>query len=243
MSLPAADYAEVIKNIQAEIAAARARSVNAAPQVQLLAVSKTHPAAEAEACWRAGQPLGLAALAENKVQELLEKKAKLSPDIKWHFIGHLQTNKVKQVLGQTELIHSLDSWRLAEEINHRAELLQIEVKCLLEVNVAAEDSKFGLAPDELWDFCQAARDLPRVRICGLMTVAPAAESPEQARPVFAELRRLRDELRQRAEKVAYSYLDLQELSMGMSNDYKVAIEEGATIVRLGSVIFGARIYR
>ncbi len=243
MGLPAADFAEIINNIQAEIAAARARSANAAPRIHLLAVSKTRPAAEAAACWQAGQPLGLAALAENKVQELLEKKSKLPADIRWHFIGHLQTNKVKQVLGQAELIHSLDSWHLAEEINRRAETLQIVVKCLLEVNVAAESSKFGLRPDELWDFCKSARDLPGVRICGLMTVAPAVDNPEQARPVFAELRSLRDELRQRAEKVAYSHLDLQELSMGMSNDYKVAVEEGATMVRLGSLIFGARVYR
>ena len=109
--------------------------------------------------------------------------------------------------------------------------------------MAAEDSKFGLAPDELWDFLQAVRDFQHLRICGLMTVAPAVDNPEQVRPVFAELRCLRDKLRQRAEKVAYSNLNLQELSMGMSNDYRVAVEEGATMVRLGSVIFGDRIYR
>ena len=159
------------------------------------------------------------------------------------FIGHLQTNKVKQVLGRAALLHALDSWRLALELERRAAALDITAKCLVEVNVAAEASKFGLAPAEVWDFLQEVATLPHVRICGLMTVAPAAENPEEARPIFAELRRMRDMMRQRVEKVAYSNLDLQELSMGMSNDYKVAVEEGATIVRLGSVIFGDRIYR
>lgn len=245
MSLPAADYAEVIHNIQTEIAAARARSSHAAPAVRLLAVSKTVDAGRAAACWQAGAPLGLAGLAENKVQELLEKSVKLPPATPWHFIGHLQTNKVKQLLGVDglALIHSLDSLRLAEEIERRAAARLMTARCLLEVNVAAEDSKFGLAPAELWDFMQAVSGFKHLRICGLMTVAPAVEEPEAARPVFAELRRLRDSLRQRAEKVAYSNLDLQELSMGMSNDYKVAVEEGATMVRLGSVIFGDRIYR
>ena len=113
----------------------------------------------------------------------------------------------------------------------------------MEVNVAAEGSKFGLAPAELWDFLQSCAALSHVNIRGLMTVAPAVEQPEQARPVFAELRNLRDKMRQRAEKVAYSNLSLQELSMGMSNDYRVAVEEGATLLRVGSRIFGARIYR
>lgn len=240
MSLPAADYAEVINKIQTEIAAAKERGLNAAPRVRLLAVSKTVDCLRAAACWQTGRVDGLA---ENKVQELAQKSAQLPPQVCWHFIGHLQTNKVKQVLGRAALLHALDSWRLAEELERRAAALDITARCLVEVNVAAEASKFGLAPAELWDFLQAVGGLPHVQIGGLMTVAPAVENPEEARPVFAELRRLRDIMRQKAEKVAYSNLDLQELSMGMSNDYKVAVEEGATIVRLGSVIFGDRIYR
>ena len=141
------------------------------------------------------------------------------------------------------LLHSLDSWRLAVELEKQAEARGFLVECLVEVNVAAEGSKFGLAPAELWDFLQSCAALSHVNIRGLMTVAPAVEQPEQARPVFAELRNLRDKMRQRAEKVAYSILYLQELSMGMSNDYRVAVEEGATLLRVGSRIFGARIYR
>ena len=247
MDLPAAEqteaFAEILREIQAEIALAQERSVYAAPRVQLLAVSKTVDCCRAAACWQAGQALGLAGLAENKVQELAPKCAQLPPEVCWHFIGHLQTNKVKQVLGRAALLHALDSWRLALELERRAAALDITAKCLVEVNVAAEASKFGLAPAEVWDFLREVTTLPHVRICGLMTVAPAAENPEEARPIFAELRRMRDMMRQRVEKVAYSNLDLQELSMGMSNDYKVAVEEGATIVRLGSVIFGDRIYR
>lgn len=240
MSLSAADFAEVISEIQAEIAAARERGAHAAPKVRLLAVSKTVEAARAAACWQTGLVDGLA---ENKVQELVQKSAQLPPQVCWHFIGHLQTNKVKQVLSHAALFHALDSWRLAEELERRAAALAVKARCLVEVNVAAEASKFGLAPAELWDFLQEVAALPHVQIDGLMTVAPAAENAEEARPVFAELRRLRDIMRQRAEKVAYPNLNLQELSMGMSNDYKVAVEEGATIVRLGSVIFGNRIYR
>ena len=247
MGLPAAEqteaFAEILREIQEEIALAQERSVYAAPRVQLLAVSKTVDCGRAAACWQAGQALGLAVLAENKGQELAQKCAQLPPEVCWHFIGHLQTNKVKQVLGRASLLHALDSWRLALELERRAAALDITAKCLVEVNVAAEASKFGLAPAEVWDFLWEVATLPHVRICGLMTVAPAAENPEEARPIFAELRRMRDMMRQRVEKVAYSNLDLQELSMGMSNDYKVAVEEGATIVRLGSVIFGDRIYR
>ena len=228
-----------------DIAELREASPNAAPQVKLLAVSKTVEAERVAACWQAGQPLGLAGLAENKVQELGQKSAALPAMIPWHFIGHLQTNKVKQLLAVPRLVllHSLDSWRLAVELEKQAEARGFLVECLVEVNVAAEGSKFGLAPAELWDFLQSCAALSHVNIRGLMTVAPAVEQPEQARPVFAELRNLRDKMRQRAEKVAYSNLSLQELSMGMSNDYRVAVEEGATLLRVGSRIFGARIYR
>jgi hypothetical protein len=157
-------------------------------------------------------------------------------------IGHLQTNKVKYIIDKVEMIHSLESWRLALEIEKRAASCGRIIPCLLEVNVAAEDSKFGLAPAELWDFVQEAAQLEHLQIAGLMTVAPNAPA-EEVRPVFAELRRLRDELHEKSEKFAFKSVTMQELSMGMSNDYRIAVEEGATMVRVGSRIFGQRIYR
>lgn len=239
------ECAERLGQLLREIAELREASPHAASQVKLLAVSKTVEAWRAAACWQAGQPLGLAGLAENKVQELRQKSEFLPQTTPWHFIGHLQTNKVKQLLAtpRLRLLHSLDSWHLAVELEKQAEARGLPLDCLVEVNVAAEGSKFGLAPTELWDFLQSCAALSHVNIRGLMTVAPAVEQPEQARPVFAEMRSLRDKMQQRAEKVAYSNLSLQELSMGMSNDYRVAVEEGATMVRIGSRIFGARIYR
>lgn len=241
------ELAKRLGQLLREIAESQAAGPHAAPRVKLLAVSKTVEAWRAAACWRVGQPLGLAGLAENKVQELGQKSAALAQQTlpPWHFIGHLQTNKVKQLLATPRLVllHSLDSWHLAVELEKQAEARDLLVECLVEVNVAAEGSKFGLAPAELWDFLQSCAALPHVNIRGLMTVAPAVEQAEQARPIFAEMRSLRDKMRQRAENVAYSNLSLQELSMGMSNDYRVAVEEGATLVRIGSRIFGERIYR
>lgn len=230
--------AENLAEVRAEIAHAKAVGAHAADNVKLLAVSKTVPADVVAACWR----LGVDGLAENRVQELLTKQEELPADAKWHMIGHLQTNKVRQIIGRVQMIHSLESWRLAEEIEKRAAAQNIIVPCLLEVNVAAEDSKFGLAPAEVWDFVQAAAGLPHIKLAGLMTVAPNAPA-EEVRPVFAELRELRAEINRRAEKIADLAVNLQELSMGMSNDYKIAVEEGATMVRVGSRIFGGRVYR
>ncbi len=231
----AADLAEV----KAAIAKAQAEGEHAARTVRLLAVSKTVEAPKVAACWQ----LGVDGLGENRVQELLSKKAQLPPAAKWHLIGHLQTNKARQIIGEVELIHSLESLRLAEELEKRAAAAGLTVHCLLEVNVAGEESKFGLAPAEVWDLAaEIAQDMPHIALDGLMTVAPNAPAAE-VRPVFAELRELRDEIRRKAEKFALNRLNMQELSMGMSNDYKIAVEEGATIVRVGSRIFGGRVYR
>lgn len=229
--------AENLAQIKADIAAAKS-SPNAAAMVKLLAVSKHNPAEAAAACWG----FGVDGLAENRVQELLPKQAALPPGVKWHLIGHLQTNKVRQVIGQVELIHSLESLHLAAEVEKRAAAAGLTVPCLIEVNMAGEESKFGLAANEVDDFVAAVAGLSHIALCGLMTVAPDAPA-EETRPVFAGMRRLRDELRRKYEKFANPRLNLQELSMGMSNDYKIAVEEGATMVRVGSRIFGERIYR
>lgn len=236
-----AEYADITENIarvRAEIERARLRGRHAAPSVRLLAVSKTVEAPRVAAAWQCG----VDALAENKVQELLEKQGQLPDEARWHLIGHLQTNKVRQIIDKVELIHSLDSLRLAAEIEKRAAAAGRVVHCLIEVNVAAEESKFGLAPADVWDMLTQVAEMPHIVIDGLMTVAPDAPA-EEVRPVFAALRELRDELRAKAEKNSFSNISMQELSMGMSNDYRIAVEEGATMVRVGSSIFGGRVYR
>lgn len=239
-----ADYSYMEQNlaeVRAQIAAAKA-APHAARSVKLLAVSKHNPAEAAVACWG----YGVDALAENRVQEMLEKQdampESIRDEVKWHLIGHLQTNKVRQIIGRVQMIHSLESERLAAEIEKRAAAAGVIMPCLIEVNMGGEESKFGLAPDEVADFVDYLAGLQHIAVRGLMTVAP--DAPEAVvRPVFADMRRLRDDLRRKYEKFADERLDLQELSMGMSNDYRIAVEEGATMVRVGTRIFGARIYR
>ena len=236
-----AEYADIAGNIaviKQQIEQARINGAHSAAAVRLLVVSKTVEAPRVAYAWGCG----VDALAENKVQELLDKQGQLPPEARWHFIGHLQTNKVRQVFDKVELIHSLDSLRLAAEIEKRAAAAERVVHCLIEVNVAAEESKFGLSPAEVWDMLVELAGMPHIAVDGLMTVAPDAPA-EEVRPVFAALRGLRDEMRTRAEKNSFSNIFMQELSMGMSNDYRIAVEEGATMVRVGSSIFGGRIYR
>lgn len=229
--------ADNLAEIRAEIAQAKL-SPHAAETVKLLAVSKHNPAEAAAACWS----LGVDGLAENRVQELLPKTEALPSDVKWHLIGHLQTNKVRQVIGKVVLIHSLESERLADEIEKRAAAAGLQVPCLIEVNMAGEESKFGLLADEVEDFVDYLFDKQHIVVGGLMTVAPDVPA-EEVRPVFADMRRMRDKLVAKYEKFANNRLNLQELSMGMSNDYRIAVEEGATMVRVGTKIFGQRIYR
>lgn len=229
--------ADNLAEIRAEIAKAKLSS-RAARDVRLLAVSKNNPAEAAAACWGCG----VDGLAENRVQELLEKSAALPDNVVWHMIGHLQTNKVRQIIGKVAMLHSLESERLADEIEKRAAAAGIALPCLVEVNMAAEESKFGLAADEVADFIDYLFDKEHIVVRGLMTVAPDAPESE-VRPVFAEMRCLRDKLAEKYEKFANPRVNLQELSMGMSNDYRIAVEEGATMVRVGTKIFGQRIYR
>lgn len=227
------DIAGALREIRTNIAAARERSPLAAQQVKLLAISKTKPLELVREAWRAGQE----DFGENKVQELVPKQEAL-PQARWHLVGHLQTNKVKYLIGRTELIHSLDSLTLAAEIEKRAAAADLLTRCLVQVNIAEEDSKSGLLVPELADFLTALADYPHLRVEGLMTIGPMVDDPEEIRPVFAQLRQLF--WREQARNLPH--LELRWLSMGMSHDYQVAVEEGANIVRVGSSIFGARYY-
>ena len=202
--------------------------------VKLVAVSKTKPVEAIEEAYEAGQRV----FGENRVQELAEKYEILPKDIEWHMIGHLQTNKVKDAVRLTSLIHSVDSIRLAETIDKEAAKKGIVANVLLEVNMAKEDTKFGLMPEEVMDFIHEIVRFQNIKVQGLMTIAPFVENPEENRIHFANLRKLSVDIAK--EKV--DNVNMSILSMGMTNDYEVAIEEGATMVRIGTGIFGARNY-
>jgi PLP dependent protein len=212
--------------VKSAIATAAKVSGRDPQSVRLIAVSKTVGIEEVRLAYN----LGIHDFGENRVQDAAEKVKDL-PEAKWHFIGHLQSNKVKDVLPFYSLIHSLDRKSLANALQNYAEKMGMTVDVLLQVNVSGEKSKYGLAPDELPSFLDYLCDLKKIRLCGLMTMAPYVEDAEEARPYFRQLRQLRDHY-------SFSCPDLKELSMGMTNDYKVAVEEGATIVRIGTAIFG-----
>lgn len=222
-----------LRQIRADIAAAEQRAGRAPGSVLLLAVSKTFPAEDVVQAYRDGQR----DFGENRLQEAMGKMPQLPPDCRWHLIGPLQRNKVRKALEQGfALIEAVDSAKLAQAVSRIAGELGVTARILLEVNVDGEESKHGFTPEELltgWDELTA---LPNLDICGLMCIPAPTESPEEARPAFAALRTLAETLRQRGP------LPLPELSMGMSHDYAVAVEEGATIVRVGSAIFGRRTY-
>lgn len=224
---------EAVEHIQARIADAAVRSGRTASDVQLIAVSKTHPA---EAI-REALECGLGVFGESKLQEARAKIAESPSRARWHFIGHLQSNKVRPALPLFELFHSVDRLDLASTINRIAGELGLFPRILLEVNMAGESSKFGFKPDELSEKIEPLLELDRLQIEGLMTIPPYAEDPEHSRPFFARLRELRDDLATR------NNVRLDTLSMGMSGDFEVAIAEGATIVRIGTAIFGARTYK
>ena len=198
--------------------------------VRLVAVSKTYPPAVIQEAWNSGQHV----FGENRVQDALPKIAELPAKAEWHFIGHLQSNKIRKALPAFTLIHGVDNLELAQQINRIAGEMGLTANILLEINVSGEATKFGFSPADLRQNLEGLLCLPNIRINGLMTMAPYSEDPETARPVFSKLRILRDEL---AAKTGQA---LRELSMGMSGDFEVGIEEGATIVRIGSSIFGHR---
>lgn len=197
--------------------------------VTIVAVTKYVGVAEAEDILTDG----FTELGENRWQNAKAKWEAIGERANWHFIGHLQTNKVKDVVGRFNCIHSLDRLALAEEISRKAVQANVTVDVFIQLNVSGETSKYGLAPTELMAFAAQIRDLPGLRVVGLMTMAPYATVPEEARPVFRELRKLRDALNEQSI-IPYP---VEGLSMGMSGDYEIAIEEGATHVRLGSVLF------
>lgn len=216
--------AENLAAVQRRVAAACERAGRSPDEVMLVGVSKTQPAEAIAEAWAAG----LRDFGENRVQEAAAKVASLAEQgvtPTWHLVGHLQSNKIGLALGLFGILQSVDSTRLAGMISQRA---KHPVPILLEVNVAGEASKFGFAPDALDRACREIEALPNLDLCGLMTVAPMTGDPEALRPVFGRLRELRDGL------------GLRELSMGMTEDFEVAIEEGATIVRVGRAIFGER---
>lgn len=214
--------AQRLEQVRERIAAACQRAGRSPREVSIVAVAKGFPPEAIREAWEAG----VRHLGENRVQEALAKRPHLQDlPLTWHMVGHLQTNKVKAALELFDIIQSVDSLRLAQELDRRASR---PMPVLLEVNVAGEASKFGFSPDELSQAWPRLRDLPNLEVRGLMTVAPIADDPEAVRPVFRRLREMAEAL------------GLRELSMGMSDDFEVAIEEGATMVRLGRAIFGER---
>jgi len=219
-----------LQDIRARIAAGCARSGREPSTVELLAVAKTQPA---EAVSAAAE-LGLTLFGENRVQEAKAKIGRCPGRLRWHMIGHLQSNKCRDAVSLFSMIESVDSLELAREINKWCEKFAETMPILLEVNIAGESSKFGYPPRRLLAELAEINALPKIEIHGLMTVAPWSQSPEKVRPVFRGLR----ELKLECEKILGA--PLPHLSMGMSGDFEVAIEEGATIIRLGSALFGAR---
>lgn len=221
-----------IRRIRQDMAAAAAKSGRPASAVRLMAVTKTVD----EARIREAVAAGVDVLGENYVQEARQKIERLGTDVPWHGIGHLQTNKARQAVQFFALIHSVDRIGLAEEIDRRAAAAGRVMPVLIEVNVAGEASKSGVPLSQALPLVRAVSALKNVSVRGLMTLPPWSDDPEASRPRFAALRRLRDQIRaERLERCV-----MEELSMGMSQDYPVAIEEGATIVRIGRLIFGER---
>ena len=222
--------AENLERVREQIAHAAAKVGRAPNEVELVAITKTHAAEKVREAIQAGQSL----FGESRVQEARAKIPELPAAIRWHFVGHLQKNKIRHALPLFEMIHSVDSLVLAQEMNRIAEEEGMHPRVLLEINVAGEGSKFGFAPDKLREQMEALLALPRLSVLGLMTIPPLGEEPEASRKYFVQLRELRDRLQTEFR------VDLAQLSMGMTQDYAVAVEEGATLVRVGTAIFGER---
>jgi pyridoxal phosphate enzyme (YggS family) len=225
-----ASIEENIEQVRTRMAAASQKAGRSVDDVQLIAISKTHPAESVRAAVQAG----LSVFGESRVQEARAKIPELPSSLRWHFVGHLQKNKIRHALPLFELFHSVDSLALAEDINRIAEDEGMHPRVLLEVNVAGEGSKFGFAPEKLRAEMESLLKLPRLTIEGLMAIPPLAPEAEASRAFFVQLRELRDQFEQEFA------MRLTELSMGMTNDFEIAIEEGATMVRVGTAIFGER---
>ncbi len=198
-------------------------------EVKIIAVSKRFPP---ETINHAVE-LGIRELGENRIQEAVEKIPQVKGEVNWHFVGHLQSNKVKEAVQYFSLIHSLDRYSLARELDRRARLEEKKVRALVQVDVAGEETKHGLSPQDLKEFVEEVSRWGTIKIEGLMTMAPFVEDPEEVRPFFRQMRKLRDSVKKPG-------LELPHLSMGMTNDFTVAVEEGATMVRIGTALFGSR---
>jgi pyridoxal phosphate enzyme (YggS family) len=222
--------ADNLATVQEQIATAAKKAGRSPDDIELVAVSKTHDAGRVREAIAAGQQL----FGESKVQEARAKIPELPSNLRWHFIGHLQKNKIRHALPLFELFHGIDSLDLARDMNRIAEETGSRPRVLLEVNVAGEGSKFGFKPDQVRRDLGSLLALPRLTIEGLMTIPPLAPEPEPSTKFFVELRQLRDQLQSEFG------VSLPQLSMGMTNDFSVAVEQGATLVRVGTAIFGER---
>lgn len=202
--------------------------------VTVIAVSKTKPLSDIEEL----KGHGVHIFGENKVQELNDKFEHVSSPVEWHLIGHLQTNKIKYIVDKAALIHSVDSIHLAQEIEKQAEKKNVVAHVLIQVNIAHEDTKFGIHESEIYTLLDEVKDLPHVHVDGLMTIAPFVDNPEKNRVHFRNLYQLSLDIKSKC----IDNIDMNVLSMGMTNDYEIAIEEGATMIRVGTAIFGERNY-
>ena len=223
-----------IQSVESRIAAACARARRARGEVTLVCVTKTMPVSDLQQAYDAGQRC----FGENRVQEIIEKYPQLPEDIQWHMIGHLQRNKVKYLMDKAVMIHSVDSVQLAQTISKEAVKAGRTMDILLEVNAAGEESKFGLSYGEVLPLIREIAPLPGIHICGLMTVAPYTDDPETNRVYFKKLRDLSVDI----DRESIDNVSMHVLSMGMTGDFEVAIEEGATHIRVGTAIFGKRNY-
>jgi PLP dependent protein len=219
-----------LERVREQIASAAANAGRSADDVELVAITKTHPAEKVREAIQAGQTL----FGESRVQEARAKIPELLSNIRWHFVGHLQKNKVRQALPLFEMLHSVDSLALAQDINRIAQEEGLYPRVLLEVNVAGEGSKFGFEPNRLPEQMETLLALPRLSIEGLMCIPPLAVESENSRRFFVQVRELRDSLEKEFNA------KLPRLSMGMTQDFSIGIEEGATLVRVGTAIFGER---
>ena len=227
---------ENLKQVEENINAACQRAGRDPKEVTLIAVSKTKPVSMIEEAI----DYGIKDFGENKVQEMCDKIEKISNKLNWHLIGHLQRNKVKYIVDKARLIHSVDSLRLAQQIDSEAKKENVICNILIEVNIAGEESKFGVSKDQVKELLEEIKELTNVHVKGLMTIAPYVEDAEENRGYFREMNKLFIDMRQ--ENADNDNIDMEILSMGMTGDYQVAIEEGATMVRVGTGIFGARNY-
>ena len=226
---------ENLANVEKNIEQACKNAGRSRDEVTLIAVSKTKPVEMLQEIYDEN----IRDFCENKVQELCSKMEQLPSDIRWHMIGHLQRNKVKYIVGKVELIHSVDTYRLAEEINIQAKKQNVIVPILVEVNIAHEESKFGISAEDAILLVEEISKLENIRIKGLMTIAPYVENPEDNRLYFRKIKQLSVDITNKN----IDNVSMEILSMGMTGDYMVAIEEGATMVRVGTGIFGERNYK